>query len=65
MNNMQGQPNPNSGVTDIQELMRQGVSSNNSDLSEVDSILAEIGNEKQQQQLILQHHYLPSIKRSY
>ena len=54
---MQGQnqqQQPNSGVTDIQELMRQGVSSNNSDLSEVDSILAEIGNEKQQQQLQIQ-----------
>jgi len=51
MNNMQGQnQQPNSGVTDIQELMRMGSNSNNSDISEVDSILAEIGNEKQQQQ---------------
>ena len=53
MNNMQGQhqqqPNPNSGVTDIQELMRMGVNSNNSDVSAVDEILAEIGSEKQQQ----------------
>jgi len=56
MNNMQGQnqQQPNSGVTDIQELMRMGANSNNSDISEVDSILAEIGNEKQQQQQQLQ-----------
>ena len=43
MNNMQGQnQQPNSGVTDIQELMRMGSNSNNSDISEVDSIIGDI-----------------------